>query len=83
MTDADVSKRAQADGLVPDDLRHAEMLRAAYQEITGELGRLIVGQQEVIEQVLIAVLARGLPYKLGLVAAALAGIVVGMVSEKR
>jgi hypothetical protein len=30
-----------------------------------------------------AVLGSGLPYKLGLVAAAAAGIVAGMVSEKR
>ena len=42
-----------------DDLEQAEMLRQAYAEITRELGRFIVGQTEVIEQVIIAILARG------------------------
>ena len=41
------------------DARRAELLLKAYQEITRELGRFIVGQEEVIEQLLIAILARG------------------------
>ena len=41
------------------EVEQAERLRAAYQQISAELGRLIVGQEEVIEQLLIAILARG------------------------
>ena len=41
------------------DVQQAEKLREAYRRITTELGRLIVGQQDVIEQLMIAVLARG------------------------
>jgi MoxR-like ATPase len=52
------------DGLKPaapesNDLKQAELLRRAYDEITRELGRFIVGQEEVIEQTVIAILARG------------------------
>lgn len=42
-----------------DDLRQAEELRDAYRKITSELARFIVGQEEVIEQLVIAILARG------------------------
>jgi MoxR-like ATPase len=42
-----------------EDLRRAEMLVAAYKKISTEVARIIVGQDEVIEQLLIAVLARG------------------------
>ncbi len=43
----------------PADVAQAEQLRAAYARITSEIGKLIVGQQEVIEQLMIAILARG------------------------
>src|SRR6478735_1195955 len=42
-----------------DDKAAAAMLVSAYQQITGEIGKFIVGQQEVIEQLVIAVLAGG------------------------
>ena len=41
------------------DARQADLLVFAYNEITRELGRFIVGQTDVIEQLMIAILARG------------------------
>jgi MoxR-like ATPase len=43
----------------PTDVEQAQVLVKAYQKVTAELGNIIVGQQEVIEQLLIAILARG------------------------
>jgi len=42
-----------------DDIRIVKELNAAYRRMTQELGRVIVGQNDVIEQVLIAVFCRG------------------------
>jgi len=42
-----------------DDLQAVQRLSEAYRRITNELGKVIVGQQEVIEQLLIALFARG------------------------
>ena len=42
-----------------DDARRAAMLRDAYAKLSNEIGRIIVGQTEVIEQLVIAMLARG------------------------
>ena len=42
-----------------NDLQAVETLHAAYQQITRELAKVIVGQREVIEQLLIAMFARG------------------------
>jgi MoxR-like ATPase len=42
-----------------DDIRLAEDLKACYQQTRSELGKLIVGQDAVIEQVLLTVLAGG------------------------
>jgi len=42
-----------------DDARQAELLVKAYKQITAEMGRFIVGQEDVIEQLMIAVLAQG------------------------
>jgi MoxR-like ATPase len=42
-----------------DDIKQAEQLKTAYQQITTELGRFIVGQHEVVEQLLTAILSRG------------------------
>jgi MoxR-like ATPase len=42
-----------------DDLQAVQRLSEAYRRITSELGKVIVGQQEVIEQLLIALFARG------------------------
>ena len=41
------------------DLQNAEMLVAAYDRARHELSKVIVGQEDVIEQLMIAVLARG------------------------
>jgi MoxR-like ATPase len=43
----------------PPDVALAQTLVSAYQKVTGELSKLIVGQNEVIEQLMIAILARG------------------------
>ena len=46
--------------MMPDnDLQAVEMLHEAYQQITRELAKVIVGQREVLEQLLIAMFARG------------------------
>ena len=42
-----------------EDVKRAELLVAAYKKIKAEVSKLIVGQDEVIEQLLIAVLAKG------------------------
>ena len=42
-----------------DDQAAAALLVQSYQQITTEMGRFIVGQQEVIEQLVIAILAGG------------------------
>jgi len=42
-----------------DDLQAVERLSAAYHRITTELAKVIVGQQHVIEELLIAMFARG------------------------
>ncbi|MBP7934104.1 MAG: MoxR family ATPase [Phycisphaerae bacterium] len=41
------------------DSKGAERLVEAYQTIAGEIGKVIVGQNDVVEQVMIAILARG------------------------
>jgi MoxR-like ATPase len=42
-----------------DDIQAVQQLSQAYQMITGELSKAIVGQQEVIEQLMITLFARG------------------------
>jgi MoxR-like ATPase len=42
-----------------DDLAALERLKAAYSSIKNELGKVIVGQNEVIEQLLIAIFSQG------------------------
>ncbi len=42
-----------------DDVRAVEKLADAYRRITEQLGRAIVGQQQVIEELLVAMFARG------------------------
>ena len=42
-----------------EDLRAVEMLREKYERIRGELSKVIVGQDEVVEQILVCVFARG------------------------
>src|SRR6478672_10329433 len=43
----------------PDDLAEVERCRAAYGRVRDELAKVIIGQSEVIEQVLIAMFAGG------------------------
>src|ERR1043165_2194448 len=43
----------------PEDVKRAESLVGAYKKIKTEVSKLIVGQDDVIEQLLIAVLAKG------------------------
>ena len=45
--------------VTPDDLAAVDRCKAAYDRIRTELAKVIVGQSEVIEQVLIAIFARG------------------------
>ena len=41
------------------DLEAVEKLRSAYTQIAGEIGKVIVGQQEIVDQLLIALLCGG------------------------
>jgi MoxR-like ATPase len=47
------------DTLPPDDVAAAERCQAAYETLRSELSKVIVGQNDVIEQVLVAIFARG------------------------
>ncbi len=42
-----------------EDLQAVEMLREKYDKIRGELSKVIVGQDEVVEQILVSIFARG------------------------
>ncbi len=42
-----------------EDLRAVEMLREKYERIRGELSKVIVGQDEVVEQILVCIFSRG------------------------
>src|SRR5262249_28093600 len=50
---------AGAQGKAPSDEQAVERLNAAYRKITGELGKVIVGQKRVIEELLIGMFAGG------------------------
>jgi MoxR-like ATPase len=56
---SEAARAAPARAAESEDLKAVKALRAAYEHITDQLGRAIVGQSEVIEQVLIAVFCRG------------------------
>ena len=45
--------------LADDDLRTADLLREKYRELRAELSKVIVGQDEVLEEILICIFARG------------------------
>ena len=47
-------------GIPGGDLQAVEHLNRAYRQMTDQLGKIIVGQQEVIEQVLTAMFCRGI-----------------------
>jgi MoxR-like ATPase len=42
-----------------NDLKSAEQLSAVYEKLTEQLGRVIIGQQEVLKQILIALFSQG------------------------
>ncbi len=52
-------REATGDVRRTDDLETVKALRAAYEKMTDHMARAIVGQQQVIEQILIAVFCRG------------------------
>ena len=45
--------------MTDDDLKAVERLQAAYKSIRDEMAKVIVGQEEVVEQLLVCVFARG------------------------
>src|SRR5437764_14313713 len=47
------------DELTENDLAAADKLKAAYKSLCNQLGRVIVGQEQVIEELLIAMFSRG------------------------
>jgi MoxR-like ATPase len=49
----------QATGLAADELAAVEKLQKAYHDMRAELGKVIVGQEAVIEELLIALFCRG------------------------
>ena len=53
------TRSAEVPKPAPEDVQRAELLVAAYKKIKTEVSKLIVGQDEVIEQLLIAILAKG------------------------
>ncbi len=59
MIDANAPGNAPSPEDHAQDKERAEMLVSTFDKLTTQIGRIIVGQQEVIEQLLIAVLARG------------------------
>src|SRR6185312_9780404 len=42
-----------------DDVQAVHRLREAYQQITAELAKVVIGQRQVIEELLVAMFARG------------------------
>jgi MoxR-like ATPase len=52
-------KEVAAEGLSHSDLAAVERLADAYRRLRGEIGKVIVGQEEVLEELLIAIFARG------------------------
>src|SRR5437764_12957275 len=55
----DVPSRQRAGHVDESDLRAAEQLTRVYKQMTQQLGRVIVGQNEVLKQVLIALFCQG------------------------
>src|SRR5690606_7806904 len=52
--------RCEKEPMPPDnDIQAVQRLHAAYGKITRELTKMIVGQQQVIEELLVAMFARG------------------------
>ena len=56
---AGVPESSPNEGMAPDDLAAVEKLREGYQKIRTELAKIVVGQDEVLEQILIGIFSRG------------------------
>jgi MoxR-like ATPase len=54
-----VSDETTGPGLQNDDITAVERLKDAYTKLRAELGKVIVGQQAVLEELMIAIFARG------------------------
>ncbi len=54
-----IHKPVSAGAVAPDDLATVEHLRAAHGRLREELGKIIVGQEEVLDQLLISLFANG------------------------
>ena len=54
-----MSDAAGNENASPEDLQSLEKLKGAYKQVRTELSKVIVGQDEVIEQLLIAIFAQG------------------------
>src|SRR5881394_632604 len=54
-----VSSAGQTSDLTDNDLAAADKLKAGYKSLCQQLGRVIVGQEQVIEELLIALFSRG------------------------
>src|SRR5947208_1697648 len=59
MTDHATTNAANTGELAQDDLQAIKKLRDAFNDIKQQLGRVIVGQDQVIEELLIALFSRG------------------------
>src|SRR5690349_14370186 len=59
MTPHDLSSRERPPSVDESDLRAAEQMTRVYQKMTEHLGKVIVGQGEVLKQVLIALFCQG------------------------
>ena len=59
MAESTPSVEANTAPLSQDDLAASKKLRGAYENLKKQLGRVIVGQNEVIEELLIALFSRG------------------------
>jgi MoxR-like ATPase len=53
------AKASSAEAVAGDDIDRVKALQAAYERMTTQLSRVIVGQSSVIEEVLIAIFCRG------------------------
>ena len=60
MANTETSEPATADSTLPqDDVDAIDELRNVYDQLTRELGKIIVGQRTVIEELAICLFARG------------------------
>lgn len=55
----DLEGASAAEGVTDEDLQTVELLRSKYKAVRAELNKVIVGQDEVLEQILVSIFARG------------------------